>query len=369
MRIVEVIAGFGAGGAETLLKNLSIGFESRNNEVLVVIIDQFSDDITEINKINELHENGIKVVSLERKPSENNLKMVFKIRKLLNEFKPNIVHIHSLLGAYYFLPFSFFSKIKFVQTIHNTKIYDKLIHKLFYQFIFKIKYKTIYCSEESRISLKNHVGEGIVIDNGIPIHPNKNIREQILDEYKIPKESCIILNVGRISVQKNQISLIKLIERLNEEFENQNFQLLLCGMNYNDTYYAELLKNIDTSPLKKNIHYIGVKNDVNHLMFSSDLFISSSIHEGLPITVLEAINAGTPIVLSPINEHLNVFSSVDGCYFPDENSVESYVDLFKKQKGIFSHDKEELISKRQAIIDKYHINTTVTKHLEYFKKI
>jgi glycosyltransferase involved in cell wall biosynthesis len=369
MRIVEVIAGFGAGGAETLLKNLSIGFESSNNQVLVVIIDQLSDDISEVNKINELHENGIKVVSLGRKPSENKMRLLFEIRKILNEFKPNIVHIHSLLGAYYFFPFSFFSKIKFVQTIHSTKIDNRLIHRFFYKYVFKIKCKTIYCSEEARISLKNYVGEGIVIDNGIPTYHNRNIREQILEEYKIPKMSTILLNVGRISVEKNQIILIKLIERLNEEFVNENFQLLLCGMNYNDAYYSELLKNIDKSPFKKNIHYIGVKNDINNLMFSSDLYISSSIYEGLPITVLEAINAGVSIVLSPIKEHLNVFSNVDGCYFPDEKDIESYLDLFKKQKGIFSQNKEELISKREAIINKYHINNTVAKHLEYFKKL
>jgi glycosyltransferase involved in cell wall biosynthesis len=369
MRIVEVIAGFGAGGAETLLKDLSIGFEIRNSEVLVVIIDQFSNDISEVNKIKELHENGIKVISLGRKQSKKPIILFFEIQKILKEFKPNVVHVHSFLAAYYFLPFSFFSKIKFVQTIHNTKLDNTILQRIFYKYIFKIKYKNIYCSEEAHNSLKDTVGKGIVIDNGIQTLHNVNIRRQIEKDYGIPQGSMLLLNVGRIAIQKNQILLVKLIEKLNEEFENENFQLLLCGMNYNDAYYSELLKNIDASPFKKNIHYIGVKNDINNLMFSSDLYISSSIHEGLPITVLEAINTGVPIVLSPIKEHLNVFSNLDGCYFPDEKDLESYLDLFKKQKGIFSQNKEELISKREAIINKYHINNTVAKHLEYFKKL
>ncbi len=186
MKIFEVIAGFGSGGAETLLKDIAIGFKEKNHEVAVIIIDALSDDISEKSKINQLRAKGIEVISLDKKPADRSIRVFFKIYKLLIKHRPEVIHIHSFLAALYFFPFSFyFSKVKFFQTLHSTRIMESKLRTLFYSKLFILKYKNIYCSDEVSNSLRKILGEGTIIHNGISSHKNKNIRNLIEYENSI----------------------------------------------------------------------------------------------------------------------------------------------------------------------------------------
>ncbi len=177
----------------------------------------------------------------------------------------------------------------------------------------------------------------------------------------------IALNVGRISEAKNQLLLLNLIEKLNNEIYDGSLYLLICGQSFNDSFYENLMCHYNHLKFKDNIKFIVVKDNVNDLMYSSDLYISSSIFEGLPITVLEAMNTGVPIILSPIKEHLNVFSDLQSCYFPKNNTVDSYVDLFKKNKKIFDINKENIMVEREVLIKKYDIHATILSYLDCFQ--
>ncbi|KIC01410.1 hypothetical protein OA88_14075 [Flavobacterium sp. JRM] len=367
MKIIEVIAGFGAGGAEALLKDLSIGIKEENHEVLVIIVDQFSSDVSEISKINQLNQKGIRVISLNRKPQDKSFLLFFKIYKILKEYQPTVVHIHSFLAAVYFFPFAFVFKSKFVQTIHSTQVAETKLQKIFYSILFPLKYRKVYCSETAYTSLKKIIGEGAVISNGIASYISNDIREYIEKEFNIPKGSFIALNVGRIVDSKNQLLLLDLIEKLNNELYKGRLYLLLCGKHYEDDFYLKIISKINQLKFKNNIKLIGVRDNITDLMYSSDLYISSSKYEGLPITVLEAMNTGVPLILSPIEEHLCVFKDLESCYFPETNSVDSYVALFENNQKIYAVDKENIIIKRDSLIKRYNINTTVLNYLSFFK--
>lgn len=366
LKIFEVINCLGAGGAETLLKDLSIGFQNNNHQVFVIILDTFSQDISEIEKINTLQKYGIITYSLGRKPGHQTLNPVFEIYSLLKKHQPDVVHIHSFLAGLFFFPFSISKKNIFFQTIHNTQIFENKLQKFVFSKLFKRNYKNIFCSEEAHHSLHQLIGKGIVIDNGIPNNPYSNIRLEIEQEFVIPKGSFIGLNVGRITKQKNHLLLLDLVEQLNKTLFDGTFYLLICGKNFNDALFEEINQKRNNLTYKNNIKFIGVRNDIINLMHSVDVYLSTSIHEGLPITVLEALNTGVPIILSPIKEHLNVFKNTTGCYFPEKNEVNSYIDVFEKEKNIKEFSKESLRQQRQDIIAKYSIDNTINKYLNHF---
>lgn len=369
MRIIEVVAGFGAGGAETLLKDLSIGFKSKGHEVLVVVIDELTDDVSEVSKISQLRQNDIEIISLNRKPGRKSFSLFFEIYKIIKINTPDVVHIHSFLGALYFFPFSlFFSKCKFVQTIHSTHVLHSKWYKVVYSKILRLKYKNVFCSDESYRILNQLIGEGIVINNGIPTGTNQNIRKFMEKKFNIPANSLIILNVGRVSKEKNQILLLDIVEKLNHIFFKGSLYMLVCGKSFNDSLYRDIIMRCGKLKFNDNIKFIGVQDNISDLMYSSDLYISTSIYEGLPITVLEAMQTGVPLVLSPIKEHLNVFGDLEACYFPETNEVHSYVDLFKKNKEIFNLNKDDILLKRDMPITKYHINNCILEYLSCFNK-
>jgi glycosyltransferase involved in cell wall biosynthesis len=67
------------------------------------------------------------------------------------------------------------------------------------------------------------------------------------------------------------------------------------------------------------VSLLGPRTDVPALLASSDLFLSASHFEGMPIAVLEALTSGLPSVLSPIEAHEEVTEGIPGCLIAAEN--------------------------------------------------
>lgn len=367
MRIIETIASLGSGGAETLVKDLSIGLKGKGAEVLVIVVDPFYNDPSEKNKIKLLNKNGILVKSLNRKPGKKQFSTYFILSKIIREFKPDIIHFHSFIAGTYLMPFILFSgDIKFFQTIHNTKYSLGSLSSFIQKNIFSRYNSLIYCSNEAAFSFKVLYGKGDVINNGVKIDKPNNIRNYLNSHFNIPIDAIILLNVGRTVHQKNQSLLLDLVESLNKKSFNGKLYLLICGSKDSDEIYEELKKKIQTMKFKKQIHLLGVRNDIVNLMYSSDFYISSSIHEGLPITGLEAMNVGIPMILSPIPEHLNVFKNEYEVYFPNSSDLGSYVDLFSNIE--VNKDKNDVIIQRNNFNNRFSMEENINKHYSLFKK-
>lgn len=367
MRIIETIASLGSGGAETLVKDLSIGLKHKGADVLVLVTDKFTQDTSASYKIELLKAQGIEVKSLNRMPGKKQVLPFIRFLYLMLKFKPDVVHFHSFISGVYLLPCLFlFRRVNFFQTIHNTKNFLGRNGSWVQKHILSKFCQLIYCSDEAGQRLKITYGAGHVISNGISLPNPKNIREKINAEFQITENSIVALNVGRLVEQKNQTLLLELVDKLNKEVYHGKFYLLICGNNNNDEFYNKLMQQHAQMDFKEQVKFIGERNDVTDLMFSSDLYISSSAHEGLPITGLEALSVGVTMVLSPIKEHTSIFDNVNSVLFPKENSAEAFVQLITKLT--FTQSKEVIKKMRNDIINKYSIESNVNRHLQVFDR-
>lgn len=368
MKIIEIIASLGSGGAETLITDLSIGLTAKGADVLVVVIDPFYGDVSEQSKIENLINQGIQVISLDRKPGGIRVKTFYKLHEIIKSFNPKIVHFHSFIAGFYLLPKIVCSrKINFFQTIHNTKDNLNSLNRCLQKYIMSVNSSLIYCSNEAFKSLSSIYGTGSVINNGVAVGNLKNKRDNLCEEFNIPKDNLMLLNVGRVVTQKNQSMLLEIVEVLNKKMYHGKLHLLICGANNAGEVYIDLLKKKQTMTFSNCVHFVGVRNDVTDLMYSSDIYISTSIHEGLPITGLEAMQVGVPIVLSPIPEHTKIFNNQHGVYFPENLSVEAYVSLLS-DLNIDKH-KENNIAERKKFNSKFSIENNVNMHYKLFSEI
>ncbi|WP_417199529.1 glycosyltransferase family 4 protein [Bizionia sp.] len=365
MRVIEVIASLGSGGAETLVKDLSIGLKHKQAEVLVVVVDQLYNESSENYKIKQLEEQGIQVKSLNRKPGKKQFSTFLNFYNIIKEFKPSIIHFHSFIGGFYLIPFMlFFRDIKYFQTVHSTKNFLGQFNRAVQKNIFNRFCKLIYCSEAASKNLSTTYGAGITINNGVTVNNPNCVREKLIEEQQLPADAVLFINVGRIVYEKNQIFLLDLIEILNKNKYKGKLYLLICGTHNSDHIYNELMQRHQSLVFKDQIRFLGVRNDILDLMYSCDLYISTSIHEGLPITGLEAANVGVPMVLSPIPEHFNVFNNTDNVYFPIDSNLMSFYDLISSIK--VDKDKEVVIQKRANFIQKYSMESNIDRHYSLF---
>lgn len=153
----------------------------------------------------------------------------------------------------------------------------------------------IAVSKEAGESLfKGHPFE--IVHNGINLQSYQFTDEEKASKRKelgLSSEDFIIGNIGRLEKQKNQERLLEIIKELNDM--NEHTKLLLIG---EGSLRATLEEKISNLSIKDSVIMTGERNDIPELLSIMDVFVMTSLYEGLPMVGLEAQAAGKKLVLS-----------------------------------------------------------------------
>lgn len=132
--------------------------------------------------------------------------------------------------------------------------------------------------------------------------PNLNLsnrsamRRHIEDEFGIPEDHLILINVGRHEYQKGQEVLIKAVKELRKQ--GLKVSLIIAGREGDMT--DQLNRYIRTFSLRNCVHLAGHRNDIPELLAGADLFVFPSRYEGLPGALIEACGARLPIICTDL---------------------------------------------------------------------
>ena len=204
-------------------------------------------------------------------------------------------------------------------------IFKRISFKFFYSLSDIIIVNSKFFKKElNEINLKSYL-----IYN-LNIYEKKIKKLDFFKKYKGLK----ILNIGRLTDQKDQLTLIKSLEILKKK--NINFRCSIIGRG---TYKDILINEIKKLNLEKNIKLIGFKNKAEQYISQSDIFVLSSKFEGLPNVLIESQKYGVPIIASncPTGPSEILMNGKLGELFP----VGNYVNLSNKLVA-FSKDKKIL---------------------------
>jgi glycosyltransferase involved in cell wall biosynthesis len=118
--------------------------------------------------------------------------------------------------------------------------------------------------------------------------------------------------------RKDQITVCRALPRLFEKFPNARF--VFVGGREENSNFEDCVRFCRENRIENRVHFLGARRDVPDILNSLDVFVLSSLHEGLPIVVIEAMLAGVPCVVSDIPQILEVVD--DGMFaevFPVQN--------------------------------------------------
>ena len=175
-------------------------------------------------------------------------------------------------------------KIKII--IRNNSSPDGWGHNLVKKFIYK---KIISHADEvivnsqdfkNQIQGRFHVNAKCIY-NPLDISDIKK-KSKIKIHDKFFKDELRIINVGRLTDQKDQLTLLKAVNRIKDKIK---FNLLIVGKGIER---KKLLKYIAENNLSKQVQLINFQSNPFNLIKSSDIFILSSLYEGLPNVLLES---------------------------------------------------------------------------------
>ena len=126
---------------------------------------------------------------------------------------------------------------------------------------------------------------------GITSKEYKFHRVELLDELELPLNSFLSVSVGRFSHQKNFLDIVTSFASVHSELPN--YYHLFLGEGELKKYYQEVALNLG---ITDKLKFLGYRKDVDRFLALSDLFISSSLYEGLALSILEAAQFFCPII-------------------------------------------------------------------------
>ncbi len=154
----------------------------------------------------------------------------------------------------------------------------------------------------------------VAIQNGVPVNEIITAQPKRTGFDDIPRSSKVILAAGRFTVQKNFCLLLRALEEA--LFQTSDTFAVLCG---EGPMHNEIVQRVQSHPCRDRIRVRGFAEDFWGLLREADVFVSSSLFEGSPNTVLESMAACCPLVVSDIPPHREILGEESALFIDPQN--------------------------------------------------
>lgn len=254
-------------------------------------------------------------IPLQRSPADKQNLVAYKeLKKLIKENKYDIIHCHTPMGgalARLAARSERKNGTKVIYTAHGFHFYKgapKLNWIVFYPIELAMSFLTdclITINDEDYNFAKKHLkaksirkvnGVGYNSDKYFPVSNDEKMR--LREKLGYSENEKLLIYVAEMNANKNQSMLIKTLKILDEK--HGKFRLLIAGADNYNGEYVRLAKELG---LEGKVDFLGHCSNVDELLHASDIAVGSSVREGLPVNVMEALACGLPIVLSDNRGH------------------------------------------------------------------
>lgn len=218
--------------------------------------------------------------------------------------------------------------------------------------------RMIACSEQSGEFLYGKTvfkRKGIVLNNGIDCREyafDKKVRQEVRREFDIDSNSVVLGNIGQMWYVKNHSFLIDIFYEYHKLNSNSFLMLVSDG-----PLRTQLEQKVRSLNIEKNVVFTGFRNDCNRLLQAMDCFVFPSIHEGFPLTLIEAQACKLPCLVSDsVDKTTKLTSSFNFC------SLSKAPEYWAKNVEELLKNQREKID-NSTLIENYDIKN-ITKKLE-----
>lgn len=381
------------GGAELSVKLLAEGLKTKGNNVAIFCVDGERKGITieEINGIKVYRSDSGKFEFYDEKDNRqtykkiinklvgmNNLYVGKNLKRVLKEFKPDIVHINNITGISSIIwKIVNKEKIKIVQTARDYWIVNPVEEEKTKQTLRKVQiwlhhkiykkrsYLVDYITAPSKIALDKVLETGYFknakkkyVYNPIDIDINKT-RKIIEEKNQILSEKIKFIYVGRYSKEKGINNLLKAFEKI----DNPNISLEFCGKG-NEEEIINLYCKKDTRI--KNTGMLNTHELSKKYIEADVIVVPSTWEEPFGRVVVEANQYGLPVIGSNrggIKETIDLIHTGETFQYDDVNDLKEKIIYFSKRENIKKYYSAILNN-----IEHYSVENHVREYLNIYNE-
>jgi len=362
MRVIHIIPSLNSGGAESMLYKLSENSSEDNDIEIVTLLSGgfYAEQIKEL---------GIPIHELNLTQKKQSVKSLAKLLKILNN--ADIIQswmYHSDLIAFIFGKLLLRKKViwsirrsylekEYMKkgTYHTAKICSRLS-----KYVDGIISCTIVGKEShKKFGYKNQ--NFAVISNGFDLEEFDNTNLAIPEPY----EGFKFLNVARWEPLKDHQTLFIAARILKEKGIQFILQLVGNGI---DEHNKNLIDMIAKYDLDKEIQLLGVRDDIPELMRTSDIYVSSSLSEGFPNVIGEAMASGLYCVATDAGDTAYIVNDY-GTVVPIQNPEKLAEGILHAINMGEDNLKAVKLQARKRIEEEFSIQRIVKQYEAIYQKI
>ena len=298
-KILWLVKGLGAGGAEKLLSLSLPHLDRERYDYEVAYLLPWKRDL-----VPEFEAAGIKATCLNVKKG---LDPGFGLRlaSLLRKNKIDLLHSHSPYPAIIGKVISRFAGVSaLVHTEHNLLPSYNPVTRLLHRLTTPMTRATIAVSEEVRRT---------IVDTRLPKPRNLRVVYGGIDpksmttladpkvtraRFGIPDDHFVIGNVAHLRSQKGYGFFLQAAKIILDRHPTTTF--VIVGREKEAGYQSSLERQAEELGIKERVVFTGFQPDSLNIMATFDLLLMSSLYEGLPVALMEAMAQGKPIVLTSV---------------------------------------------------------------------
>lgn len=288
-KVWEIIPTLGGGGAEKMVLDLADGLNNSTYEPTVISL--YDKEYATTGRLRFAEENGLTVEYLHKK-SGFDIRILFRLAKLIKSEKPDIIHTH--IGAFpYVAILGFFLRFTHIHTVHTIAGLEPRLHQWLLRSSgkhrkthFVVLSDTILTSMQELYNIPKQYLH--CIKNGVDID-GFAYRERTL-----PADPIRFLTVGSLIPVKNQTLLLKVFATLEEQRGPKDY-LTIVG---DGELRNELKNKAQELGISGRVAFTGTVEDVLPYLYHSDVFVMTSHYEGVSLALLEAAATGLPLIVS-----------------------------------------------------------------------
>lgn len=283
--------------------------------------------------------------------SLGNIKTIFQIRKLVQQEKYDIVHCHTPIVSFCTRLACIGLRtqgVRVMYTAHGFHFYSGAPLKnwlLFYpaeKLCARLTDVLITINGEDHQRAKRKLkaktieyvpGVGVNTEKFTQTHIDRAAKRGQLD---VPEEAFLLLSVGELNENKNHQAILRAMAELNRE----DIHYCIAGKGPSEEALQALACQLGVAD---RFHLLGFRSDVAELYKAADIFCFPSLREGLPVSVVEAMASGLPIVAAINRGTVELVAEGENGFLCDHRDIFGFAQRIGELK-----DQPELLAKMSA---------------------
>lgn len=163
-------------------------------------------------------------------------------------------------------------------------------------------------------------GVGITLNDFKDIQVEKSSKRQ---ELHLKDSDIVCISAGDLVTRKNYGIAIEAIANTG----NESLHYLICGVGPEK---ENLEKIAAEKGIAERVHFLGFRTDIKELMKISDIFLFTTLQEGMPRSMMEAMACGLPCIASKIRGNVDLLDGEKGGYLREVSDLNGFTDCLKK---------------------------------------